>query len=377
MKARMMQTKHGVILTTLCLSILAARAWAFAQTQVTYYVNLNNPNPAPPYTSWATAATNIQDAVKAGSELGRLVLVTNGVYRTGSVDGNRVALTNAVILRSVNGPELTVIQGAPYHEKACVRCVFAVTNAVISGFTLTNGAGGDGWGGGAYGGTLTNCTLAGNSARTGGGGAYGCTLYNCTVSGNGISVTGPDNVSGGGVAYCTLYNCTVTRNSGGGAVNSTLYNCTLTLNSVFSFNLGPGGGGGASHCTLYNCTVARNSSDVWLMGRPVYPGPGGGVLDSTLYNCIVYDNKDANDYYNSTFSYSCTSPLPPGVGNMDADPHFVNAAAGDFRLRPESPCLDAGTNLIDLVTTDLLGVLRPLDGNGDGAAELGRRHGLL
>src|SRR5438552_9512473 len=82
---------------------------------VTRYVKLNNPGASSPFTSWATAATNIQDALDA-AQAGDTVLVTNGVYATGGqvAEGaitNRVAVTKPVLLTSVNGPAGTVIAG--------------------------------------------------------------------------------------------------------------------------------------------------------------------------------------------------------------------------------------------------------------------------
>ena len=73
----------------------------------TYYVNAGNPAPVSPFTTWVTAATNIQDAINIAAP-GDIVLVTNGTYAYGglAVVGtltNRVALTNAITVQSVNG----------------------------------------------------------------------------------------------------------------------------------------------------------------------------------------------------------------------------------------------------------------------------------
>jgi len=91
-----------------------------------------------------------------------------------------------------------------------------------------------------------------------------------------------------------------------------------------------------------------------------------------LSNCIVYFNtagEGANYSGMVLLNYCCTRPLPSGgLGNIDADPMFEDAAHGDLLLRPGSPCIDAGTNLLSLITTDLNGNARPLDGNKDGVA---------
>ena len=54
-----------------------------------------------------------------------------------------------------------------------------------------------------------------------------------------------------------------------------------------------------------------------------------------------------NNVYNNTENYRIGSPSTPldltGVnGNMSIDPLFVDAANGDFHLRPMSPCINAG-----------------------------------
>jgi hypothetical protein len=127
----------------LALPLLLLTAWnLFAAT---LHVSLDNTNPVPPYATWATAATNIQDAVDAAKD-GDTVLVTNGVYAVGERDVgsglSRVTITNSIRLESFNGPKATSIDGG-----GSVRCVHMGTNAVLSGFKLTNGFNG-GHGGG-------------------------------------------------------------------------------------------------------------------------------------------------------------------------------------------------------------------------------------
>ena len=338
---------------------------------------------------------------------------------------NRVAITKAISLRSVNGPSFTTIKGVwnafSANGSDAVRCAYVGTNVFLSGFTFTHGAtktngdytlersGGGVWcttnamvsncvfsgnsasyyGGGAYRGTLNNCTFTSNSAFEGGG-AYTGALNNCTLSGNSASD------QGGGSYASTLNNCTLTgnfANSGGGSCYGTLKNCTLTGNSAFDGNGGAScygtlndctlagnfaksGGGGSCYSTLNNCTLTGNSANGGGGGSYVdvlnnctlfanfasYNGGGslfgtlnnctllansvtyygGGSSDGTLNNCIIYYNTAAlgePNYHNSLLNNSCTTPMPTnGTGNIVNDPAMVNAS----HLGVNSPCIGAG-----------------------------------
>lgn len=293
------------------------------------YVAAGNLNPQPPYTSWATAATNIQDAIEvlgaAGLPPGSgLVLVSNGVYAVGGRSigthllVNRVAVDKPFAVRSVNGPEFTVIQGhqvpGTTNGDSAIRCVYLTNGASLSGFTLTKGATHaraiyreDEYGGGVYcspTAIVSNCVIVGNSAAVGGG-AYSsdlsAVLDHCILTGNSAYFGG--GASGGTLNYCTLSNNVVypdlrQRNTchGGGAAYATLNDCTLTGNSG-----GSGGGGGAAYCYLNRCTLIGNSAaeggGAWyyalnnctLIGNSaVY---GGGVSGGTLNNCTLVGNS--------------------------------------------------------------------------------------
>jgi len=353
--------------------------------QSIFYVALDSTNPIAPYTNWATASTDIQSAVDLALVPGQSVLVSNGLYQTGGrlaafSTTNRVAVTRAMRISSVNGPAVTVIQGQRASAGGglgadAIRCVYLASGAVLDGFTLTTGSttsfddGGGVYcasataivtncifhanygylGAGVFSGTVNNCMLRYNAAYAYGGGGYQTTFNNCALTNN------VANLEGGNASYGTLNNCFIidgsALNNGGGLRYSTANNCILWHNNSDH-------GAGAYQATLNNCIVANNYAYV----------SGGGNYLGTLRNCIVYNNGSPSSPNNQagTLNYCCTTPDPgSGVGNITNAPLFVDLAAFNLRLQSNSPCINAGRNANAPAGADLDGNQRIAGGTVD------------
>lgn len=253
----------------------------------------------------------ITDACLATVE-GDVVRVCPGVYR------ERLEAPSAHIeIRSTDGPDVTVLDA-----EDAGRCFLASQNmeTELVGFTLVNGNADGLFGGGAFGGVLTDCVLS-NCWAGAGGGAANAVLLNCRVIGNGAS------------------------HYGGGVADSLAADC------LFWQNWSELSGGAAAGCEswseLSGCTVVGNES-----------GSGGGVdVSCFCADSIVWGNFDWggnvsnwerfgnrwSGYFCTEFATSCTYPggFYDDGGCVTADPLFAALARGDVRLMADSPCRGA------------------------------------
>lgn len=151
------------------------------------------------------------------------------------------------------------------------------------------------------------------------------------------------------------------------AGSMTLQNCVVHGNTsagVYSTETS------ASPVVIRHCTISDNTGDgVYVSGA------NGG--STTVANSIVTGNNDgiesdgtgstsvlsvSNDVWGNVDDYDAVST---GVGDLAVNPLFVGA--GNYRLQPTSPCVDAGSTTWQ-VSPDLDGRARPVDGDGVGLA---------
>jgi hypothetical protein len=137
-------------------------------------------------------------------------------------------------------------------------------------------------------------------------------------------------------------------------------NCLITgiQGRAVKYGLGIGG-------RIVNCTFIGNHLAVDGLGSPEF--------DLLVSNCIFHDNDIDVDYANVAFS--CLLYEVPGAtaeSNIFLDPMFVDPAAGDFRLRRGSPCIDAGDNSVVMPEdTDILGNARIMFGGKSETVDMG------
>jgi len=294
-----------------------------------------------------------------------------------------------------------------YLNFSVVRFINGETmDAVLTGFTITNGNAQDG-GGIAINGsspTIKYNVITGNTAANIGGGVFvtgnsSPVLFNNDICNNisesmsgAMSIMNSSATSHCIVEKCRIYGNTAVVNAGGlGILNSNvdIIDCTISgnttdgdgggivvtgaeadiINCIISGNNTENGGGVAlsgANSDIINCTISGNSA--------IY---GGGISlsssDVTIINSIVEGNAalqgngiyfsqpgnvdiEFNDFFNGGYDFS--GDIPTGLGdntgfniygtacdeffNIYEDPVFAGAGDHPFSLLGDSPCIDAG-----------------------------------
>ncbi len=215
--------------------------------------------------------------------------------------------------------------------------------------------------------TLTDCEFIGNQATQFHGGG----IFN---SGNRMTLTNVTfiaNTAGGGgggmrnyaEASPTLVNVVFQGNTAldGGGMSNVWASSPQVTNAVFIENTASRGGAifnslYASNPTLTNVTFSRNQAS---QGGAIFNDDNGNPI---LTNAILWEDSLPeivnNTNSSATVTYSIVQGGWPGVGNLDADPRFVDPANDNLRLQSDSPALDAGNN-----SALPPGVVTDMDGN--------------
>jgi hypothetical protein len=223
-----------------------------------------------------------------------------------------------------------------------------------------------------WGGALLSCydgTISGNVITANGGGLWG-TMWRCggTIEHNFISgnTGGPGDYPGQALEECwgTIQYNTVSGSSGYGIHGYyPSYDATIQYNVIVSNGLG-----GLCGCrgTIRNNIVCGNK---WyglvactgdIANNTVCNNGDFGVWDcsGTIRNCIVWGNKGGligSQVLGQLPSHSCIQGWGKDqLGNIGGDPRFVDPDGpddnpetyedNDYRLLPDSPCIDAGMN---------------------------------
>lgn len=293
--------------------------------------------------TWALAKRTVQAGIDAAAELGGEVWVAAGTYIEdiemypfaniyGGFAGTETALSERDwrTNRSVLDADLarsTVVEA--------VRAGYQIS--AIDGFTIKRGAK-SGYNRG--GGILCNCSSP--------------TIANNIITEN-SALYGGGGIACSGSAAPTITNNLITGNNaseGGGGIGCGYTKAVITNNTIIGNTAVYGGG-------IYAAWSAKISNNIVAFNNSGIAIPEDTSRPPILRNNCVYGNTDYN-YLN----------LTPGVGDISADPVLVNRAAGDYHIRPWSPCVNAGwSDAPGTPSSDMDGQSRPFESAVDIGAD--------
>lgn len=284
--------------------------------------------------------------------------------------------------------------------------MFTTNSAVIERCVIRNSFAGEDGGGIYASGTLvmTDTIIEGNESGIYAGGIYiGTSVADSTLTD--VSIRDNSSNSGGGMAYvspgerASFERVTFAENSAanwggavallgtasvgemrfddsvfernaaenGGAVWVSDQDVFRAVNSLFIGNTSSADGGAVYNEQIFdavNCTFVGNDAggigDTFESER--------ADADTNLLNCIVV-NQDATSHsgpgeLRPTFTLLPEgSAMPDADGNFNADPMFVDASNGDYRIMAGSPAIDAGNSYGLLGSVDVITLLEDFGGN--------------
>ncbi len=298
----------------------------------------------------------IQSAIVAAVN-GDTILVAAGTYKE-NIDFKGKAIT----LQSEQGPAVTILDGQ--HLGTVVTFDTGETLAsVLNGFTIENGS--TTFGAGIYildaSPTITGNVFVNNIESSGGyGAAIGGNVSSPDIERNSFENNSCDAQFLSGVV--SFINGSSPKIANNVFANNPCRAINMTLPSVAA-------------PTIVNNTIFGNSVGIRVDGR--------GVTSTQIYeNNLIVNNTiglevdfgvpadDPTWKYNLVFKngtdYSGITSLTGTLGNISADPLFVNSGTGDFHLQQASPAIDAGDNAApNLPDTDFDGNPRILGGKGN------------
>jgi hypothetical protein len=322
-------------------------------------------------------STTIQGGIN-GASTGDTVMVAPGTYYEYDID----FLGKAITVMGTDPGDSAVVAATVVDANALGR-VFKInsgeiSSSILTGLTITGGSNAP-FGGGVFCGnsspTIAKNIIRGNESLEGGG--IDCFFSEAIITDNLIL---ENNASFGGGINCAgaspvITNNRIEGNSGEGAgIYCDNSDAIITGNTIIGNTSDNVAGIYCDYSDAYivNTVIADNFlsfSDARVFHTTITGNSDGGLWcensSPIITNTIVWGNigwdfeVQAGD---PDVSYSNIGLGGyPGVGVIDADPHFVDPGNDDYHLSEISPCIDSGTDAG--YYDDFEGDVRPV-GNG-------------